>query len=358
MGMREREGSTVVSPAVTRTAILPVACCVLLLSLSAAPIFGATVSTVEFALIAEPQDHAEVTFTLLNDESDPLSFALEIVDWDDDPDGVTRTFAPGELGRSCSGWILAEPSSGRLEPSEEVPILVGIDVPKAEPGTHWAGILVSVWPESGTVPGEGSDLEVLRRFLVRIYVTIQPTTTSGRVVALHVGGLHPFGASIRFENTGNARLVGVNGTVSVEDSRGTVLLDLPIAPFDVLPEHSADVRTTAPWEVLDAGAYWVRAVLDFGADYLVAGQTLVRIPALSLEPIGEAVGVPMDLDGDGLYEDVDGNGTFDVHDPELLRAEIDSPAIQQNARAFDFDDDGLATPADADLLLEWVWRTP
>jgi hypothetical protein len=70
------------------------------------------------------------------------------------------------------------------------------------------------------------------------------------------------------------------------------------------------------------------------------------------------VGVPMDLDGDGLYEDVDGNGTFDVHDPELLRAEIDSPAIQQNARAFDFDDDGLATPADADLLLEWVWRTP
>ena len=52
--------------------------------------------------------------------------------------------------------------------------------------------------------------------------------------------------------------------------------------------------------------------------------------------IGSGGDSPTDPDGDGLYEDVNGNGRVDYADVELLFENLESDSVTSNARAFDF----------------------
>jgi hypothetical protein len=49
---------------------------------------------------------------------------------------------------------------------------------------------------------------------------------------------------------------------------------------------------------------------------------------------------PQDLDGDGTFEDVDGNGKVDIFDVQLLFTNQNAPAVQNNPDAFNFDGTG------------------
>lgn len=59
--------------------------------------------------------------------------------------------------------------------------------------------------------------------------------------------------------------------------------------------------------------------------------------------------VATDPDGDGLYEDVNGDGTADCTDPEVLRDHLNDPAVRTNL-AFDFNEDGTVNMADYQAL--------
>jgi hypothetical protein len=60
---------------------------------------------------------------------------------------------------------------------------------------------------------------------------------------------------------------------------------------------------------------------------------------------------PTDPDGDGLYEDVDGDGEFTILDVSVLLNAFDEPIVRNNAAAFDFDDNGTVTIIDVSTLL-------
>jgi len=85
-------------------------------------------------------------------------------------------------------------------------------------------------------------------------------------------------------------------------------------------------------------------------------QIAFRLPELDLAPIGDSAATPADLDGDGLYEDVNGDGWLDSLDPALPRISLGVPSVGRNARAFDFDNDGELTEADVACLEEQVLR--
>jgi hypothetical protein len=67
---------------------------------------------------------------------------------------------------------------------------------------------------------------------------------------------------------------------------------------------------------------------------------------------GPVVGdnAPTDPDGDGLYEDVNGDGDVNVGDAQALFANTDDPAVQNNVDAFDFNGDGSVDVGDAQAL--------
>ena len=61
---------------------------------------------------------------------------------------------------------------------------------------------------------------------------------------------------------------------------------------------------------------------------------------------------PTDPDGDGVYEDVNGNGELSLADVTALFANAESPEVTENAAAYDFNDNGEFTLADVTVLFE------
>lgn len=70
-------------------------------------------------------------------------------------------------------------------------------------------------------------------------------------------------------------------------------------------------------------------------------------PQVGLSPIGGHEKPPQDLDGDGLYEDIDGDGRFTARDVAVFTYNIDSEIIQTNRKLLDFDKDGRVDFDDA-----------
>jgi hypothetical protein len=60
--------------------------------------------------------------------------------------------------------------------------------------------------------------------------------------------------------------------------------------------------------------------------------------------------LPGDLDGDGVYEDVNGDGTVDSGDAQSLFSNRDADAVQDNVAAFDLNGDGSVNVGDAQAL--------
>ena len=76
-----------------------------------------------------------------------------------------------------------------------------------------------------------------------------------------------------------------------------------------------------------------------------------------LSPIGDSPYPPQDLNNDGLYEDVNGDGRLTYADPLLLVFNLDSKAIQDNPGLFDSNGDGIVDfddSGDLAMLVEEV----
>jgi len=315
-----------------------------------------SVSVSEFHLHGEPGERTAATFLLWNDDAESVAVLISLVDWDVDAGSVTQIRPPATLDRSCAGWLVATPMRSLLHPESEMEVRLDLSVPEAARGTYWAGLLVRVLPADPA--GEGEGIRLVRQFLIRTFLTAGAGTSAGRVRDVRPRGMNPLGVAVTFENTGNVHLRNVSGLIVVEDAAGDAIVEIAIPPFDALPGSTVLRIAQGQWPLPGAGAYLIRAVIDYGDDRLVAGQIVLRVPALELRTVGDAASLPADLDGDGLYEDIDGDGLLDARDATRLRTFLEAAAIQRNARAFDFDNDGEVTASDVLRLEELVWRRP
>ena len=233
-----------------------------------------TVSVAEFRLTASPETEIATSFVVFNDEPRAVELSLTITDWDDGADGVTRLFPVGEIERSCGAWLHVDARSFSLAAFEERTVNVRVRVPTAVRGTHWAGLVVHAAPPAG---GATADIDVIGEALVRLFVTVPPAEESAAVIGLSALSLQPLRVLACIANTGDARLVDVQGLVSVEGPTGRAA-SFSLPPLNLLPGHSLDIEAEAPWGLDMPGLYLVRVVFDYGAESLVAGQIVVRVP--------------------------------------------------------------------------------
>jgi len=322
----------------------------------ACPANAVSVSVSEFDLVGKPGDEVMTSFSVFNDDPEAVDVQIVIVDWDLDGEGVTRFHEPGTVTRSCATWLDVTPTSFELASEGETEIGLCLRIPETARGTFWTGLLVRIASSDPLRRERGAGLQPVRQFLVRILQSVMPGTPDGRVRDVRTVGFTPLGVTARFENTGDAVLTDVDGLVVIEDRFGGSLAEIPIPPFDLLPGYAVDRTVRAEIGITRAGAYLIRAVFDYGAEFLVAGQVVLRLAELDLTPVAEGCGVPNDLDGDGLYEDVDGDGRLDRDDVEWLSDAFDAPPMVDNARVFDFDNDGALTAGDVDALEALVLR--
>lgn len=87
---------------------------------------------------------------------------------------------------------------------------------------------------------------------------------------------------------------------------------------------------------------------------VITAPELITGPQVGLSPIGGYENPPQDLDGDGVYEDIDGDGEFTAKDIALFAYHVDSEMIQRYRQLFDFDGDGGANFADAMRLASLI----
>ena len=108
------------------------------------------------------------------------------------------------------------------------------------------------------------------------------------------------------------------------------------------------------------GAYWEDfASLELNGNVCLkvftttyAKDTIMPFP----NGVGGYYPPPNDLDGDGRYEDIDGNFMFDGNDVEVFFANLDFAMSKQPVYAFDFDKSGFIGYGDVQALFEMVWR--
>jgi hypothetical protein len=228
---------------------------------------GLTVSIAQFRLAAEPESEVAGSFVVLNDEPRSVDFTLLVVDWDEDSDGVLRTMPSGRVERSCAMWLEVDTRAFRLTPSEERAVAFTVRVPPHVSGTYWTGLTIRASSTGG----------VATESLIRIFVDVPSAPLRAAVVSLEVLTLSPLRVVARVVNLEIACLYEVQGLVTVERSEGDVA-SCALSPFRLLPQHARDVEGVASWGLESAGTYIVRLVFDYGADALVAGQVVVRVP--------------------------------------------------------------------------------
>lgn len=139
--------------------------------------------------------------------------------------------------------------------------------------------------------------------------------------------------------TNTGELTGIK-TVSFEFDGATV--DSEDVELD--PGASADVSFTVSSGEISAGTYTHGVVTEDGN---ATAEIVITPPAL-----GEFETPPQDLDGDGLYEDVNGDDEFDMGDAQALFANRNTEAVQNNAAAFDFNGDEVVDVGDVQALFD------
>jgi len=310
--------------------------------------FPLDVSQIEFDLRVPAGESETYTFEVHNDEPITDDVKVYLADWDRDAAGNHRFYAPGTLPRSNTAWIEIAPLSFTLGPDEVQEVRFTITVPPNAQGTYWGMIMIEGRPR----PEEraGATVMVVPRFGIKVYETPPGTgRMEGQIIKIERLGLNPLTFLLDFENTGTVHLQ-VEGEVQVIDSQGQTVEEIPLPQFPILPGAVREVRASGSVPRPPAGRYLALAVFDFGGDYIPAGQLLFDIPTLKLVPIGNAETPPQDLDHDGFYEDINGDGSLTLADPELLEENLSSAAVQNNWPAFDFDNDGDADQDDVTVL--------
>ncbi len=303
------------------------------------------ISNIEFDLVLPRGATESFAFQLINNEADPLEIQISLADWDRDLHGENRFYQVGTLPRSAAGWLSISPLRFDLARNEQKEVKFSLRVPRDIEGTYWAAILVEAAPKQAQAQ-PGTTVIVRRRFAVKVFETPPGTgRRDGRITMLDVRGLNPPNLWMEFENRGTIHIQKVSGRVEIRDEKGSTVDKIEFDSFPTLPGAKRRLKVTSArkkGDLLPPGRYVVIAMLDYGGESLTGGQYILRINPLKLVPIGEAKAPPQDLDKDGLYEDINADERLSVEDAALLGFNIDKPAVQESARAFDFDNDGDA----------------
>ena len=178
-------------------------------------------------------------------------------------------------------------------------------------------------------------------------------------------GLSGARLSVSVSHDDVARITGASYAADVELTAGPTVsadgstVELEIADLtDEIQPGATDV-TLAEIELTGTGAGTTDLVVDVaamddddGEAIEVQGRTGVLVTGPPSLGGGSGGAAPTDPDGDGKYEDVNGNGRMDYDDVVLLFEELESDAVQLNVDAFDFNDNGRIDYDDAVDLYE------
>ncbi|WP_435345941.1 hypothetical protein [Haloarchaeobius sp. HRN-SO-5] len=134
-------------------------------------------------------------------------------------------------------------------------------------------------------------------------------------------------------------------TVKAADLNGTVepgATNVSLATFEVRGAADGETNISVTVEALD----------DDSGDVIAADTVDSHVEVDAVVQVCDGCGTPTDPDGDGDYEDVNGNGRLDFDDVVVLSNNLDATTITDYTNAFDFNSNGQIDPDDVTTLFD------
>lgn len=247
------------------------------------------VSTLSVDVSLPPGGSFTGGFEVINNSQQPREFTVELKDYDRNIEGGLVLLNPGTHPRSLAKFLSFTPARFTLVPQQKQQITFKIEIPATERGPHWAALAVtSPAPSSGAQPpplppGQQPSIPVTigmaEQFIVKIRHT-DPTNAVNRGRIVSVQALlperdKPLRIVVEYENTGTTFQIAKT-QVRIVNAKGEIVVQKKAEDMAVLPggKQRLEIPVT---EKLPSGTYLALVIIDFGGDFLVAGQVRFQI---------------------------------------------------------------------------------
>lgn len=257
----------------------PVLAAVLLLlagavSLEAQPVqFG--IIPGELELVPAPGGTATATLVVINHSPRRVRFTVKVQDAYLRPSGELSLLDGVKLAGSVARHSRVAPAEFDLDPNTQMPVRVTVTVPADARGELFGAVVVSPTPILQTDRRLGTISIFVPKLAARLLVPVRGTEVVRGAIINMLAAPRPggTGAEIKvvFRNSGNVH-VRVSGGLVVLDPQGQQAGRLPIPEALVLPGSLREFKLTWDAKRLPPGTYTIRAVMDYGADELIAGE--------------------------------------------------------------------------------------
>jgi hypothetical protein len=199
------------------------------------------------------------------------------------PDGQESFFAAGKVERSCAKWIEVSPEEFELTAGQSLAIRFKLAMPSESTGSYWGMVFVEQTnkPSIKTARQGQQQFNILsfQRIGIRIFAdTPQSRPSSGKVSQVNVSWdmqSESFKVGLKFENDGEV-LLKCKGEIEIKDAKGETVKNVELEEFNCYPK-SARISAGSITASLAPGKYTALAVIDYGAESLVAGESAFEV---------------------------------------------------------------------------------
>jgi hypothetical protein len=245
-------------------------------------------------------------------------------------DSVTTTVSPDEPA-SVAATVPTTPGEEGTVASDSDPSPPQID-----------GVAISLTPTDATVG-------------------VRRTTTLAVEVVGATDGVDAFNLDVETSDSDALTLTGASASGSPTVDASGVTADGTTATLRAAGAEPGGGDSVTIGELTVAGEATGSASLSLSVNNLVdqSGDPYAIAEATGANVSVTDAGGPVvvddrpatDPDGDGVYEDVDGSGSFNIADVSQYLQRLEDPTVQSNPDAFDFDASGSVNIADVTALL-------
>lgn len=231
------------------------------------------------------------SFLVTNLDEIAVSLDVLLLDFILDDNGKLITLEPGTLGeQSLSPSITYSPEHVTLQPGESCNVNYWFSLPAEANGPHWATLVVV--PEiSEEVEPANPDTEemafIVRLHIRHLFIIVQrppnQSEPAGEVMSMDVKGAEEEDGKRRvmvdlaFQNLTEG-VLQCKVSFEIRDAQGAVMARYEIPQEKVvLPNMSRVFTHTFEGLGMPPGEYLILGLVDFGGDYISAGQYLATV---------------------------------------------------------------------------------
>jgi len=241
------------------------------------------VTPMEFHLDVADGEEATNTFYVKNRGEEVIALKIYTGDFWIGPDGKEKFLDPGELDRSCGKWIEVTPEEIELAPDESHAVRFKLTMPLDKRGSFWSMIFIEqiTKPTIKTATQGAKQFNILsfQRVGLRIFEkTPGSEIGDARINQVDVKWLQEeesFKVSLVVENLGEV-LMKCKGIVEFKDETGETIKSIEVEEFKCYPQSKRVIESVLK-EKLALGQYTALAVIDYGSEYLVAGEAVFEV---------------------------------------------------------------------------------